>query len=218
MLACWQPHNTPTPSASSASDSTLHSRSPQSAPQVCSVLHRPTPDMVAFITIPRTIFAPADPEEPSFRTTLPAELRNRIYEMLFKRDGLVLLHNTAAYYPKLPVLQPNSSTNSLIMGEFDSQFENNIAGRREFLYDSQVALLLSCRQFYHESIGTLYGQNKFIFSRALHRYDHAAGDRSLEYKNSEYQPLVYAPQWLSSIGSHISLLSEIFIDSDAFCP
>jgi hypothetical protein len=120
--------------------------------------------MAAFITTPETISAPADPDEPSSLTTLPAEMRNCIHEILFKRNGPVLLHNTEAYYPKLRGSQPAHAMDNSVLAEFDSHFEIAIARRREFVYDFQVSLLLSCRQIYHESIEILYKHNSFTFS------------------------------------------------------
>jgi hypothetical protein len=49
------------------------------------------------IQIPKTVSSPADPSAPSFLSTLPPEIRNPIYEVLFKRDGEVLLHDAKAY-------------------------------------------------------------------------------------------------------------------------
>jgi hypothetical protein len=49
-------------------------------------------------SIPKTISAPADPNAPSFLTTLQPEIRMRVYEVLFKRDERVLVHNAAAYH------------------------------------------------------------------------------------------------------------------------
>jgi hypothetical protein len=48
-------------------------------------------------TIPKTTSGPANPNQPSFLMTLPPEIRNRIYELLFKRDEPVLLHDGEAY-------------------------------------------------------------------------------------------------------------------------
>ena len=38
------------------------------------------------MAIPETVAGPANPDEPSFVTTLPAEIRLAIYEILFKSE------------------------------------------------------------------------------------------------------------------------------------
>lgn len=48
------------------------------------------------IAIPRTVSIPADANAPSLLTTLPPELRNRIYEILFKSDDPVMVHDIKA--------------------------------------------------------------------------------------------------------------------------
>jgi hypothetical protein len=53
--------------------------------------------------IPKTTSVPLDGDRGSF-LTLPAEIRNIVYELLFERDGPVLVHNIAAYYAQKPLL------------------------------------------------------------------------------------------------------------------
>jgi hypothetical protein len=53
-------------------------------------------------SIPKTISAPADPNPPSFLTTLQPEIRTCVYEVLFKNDEPVLVHNAAAYHTEAP--------------------------------------------------------------------------------------------------------------------
>jgi hypothetical protein len=49
------------------------------------------------IQIPKVISSLADPSAPSFLRALLPEIRNRVYEALFKRDRPVLLHDAKIY-------------------------------------------------------------------------------------------------------------------------
>ena len=164
--------------------------------------------------------SPKDPDVPSFLTTLPPEVRNTIYEVLFKRDGSVLIHNAAAYHAKEPQREDYASLDIEKyhddVKEFDAIYEQDIGGDFEFRHHFQygLSLLLSCRQVYHEAIGILYGANTFLFSRVQNR--HNKDDRW--HQGSSYSQLSYAPKWLSSIGSHFALVRGILIDVDEKCP
>ncbi|KAH6642901.1 hypothetical protein C7974DRAFT_351893 [Boeremia exigua] len=167
--------------------------------------------------IPKTTSSPADPNEPSFLTTLPPEVRNAIYEALFKRDDPVLLHDADACYPRYP--DPASymaDDDHMEQLEFyDEEIDENLESDHEFNHGlgGGLPLLLSCRQVYHESVGVLYGSNTFIITRALPCHD--------EYLNSsgcnEFNQINYAPVWLSGIGSQIDLLRQVLIDVGTTC-
>jgi hypothetical protein len=58
--------------------------------------------MRPYIRIPKTDSNPAEPNSPSFLATLPPELRNRVYEVLFRRNEPVLVHNTSVYHAREP--------------------------------------------------------------------------------------------------------------------
>jgi hypothetical protein len=173
--------------------------------------------MATFIQIPKTMSSPKDPGAPSFLTTLRPEIRNAVYAMLFRHDAPVLLHNWEAYYPKPLTPQPGRPIDPESWRYFDECVEKAIGGHSEFTHDFQISLLLSCRQIYHEGVGILYGQNTFVFSRALHRHDWEFAYAGA-FKDIEYHPLEYAPKWLTGIGSQFALIREISIDTDALCP
>ncbi|KAI4680341.1 uncharacterized protein J4E84_007989 [Alternaria hordeiaustralica] len=150
------------------------------------------------LEIPKTTSGPADPRAPSILTTLPPEIRNRIYEYIFKRDRPVLLHDGHARLSEL-----RQGLSWIAQDQADPLLggivERNVQ-REDFHhdFDGYVGLLLSCRQVYHEAVGILYGGNTFLFSRALTNH------------------LKSACGWLTDIGSHYQLLSRVQIDADAF--
>jgi hypothetical protein len=173
--------------------------------------------MECFIQIPKTASNPIDPGVPSFLTILPAEIRNSVYEILFKRDEPVLLHNTEAYHEKCP---QEFHMTAYEFKYFHETFESEIGQDEEFRHNLQegLSLLRSCRQIYHEAAGILYGQNAFIISRALDRHDEddQYGEGIHDFYN--YHQFTYAPRWLSGLGSQIALLKNVVIDMDGSCP
>jgi len=62
-------------------------------------------------TLPARASSPTDPSAVSFLTKLPPEIRNYVYEILFKRRDRVLLHNADAFHE--PYHQPLSSNRYL---------------------------------------------------------------------------------------------------------
>jgi hypothetical protein len=167
--------------------------------------------MAAFIQIPKTMSSPADPDAPSFLSNLPPEIRNAIYELLFKRDEPVLLHDPEAWQITAPSPSDYDSDDwAKSIRDFDERFEAEIGSDAEFKHDSHegLSLLLSCRQVYHESIGVFYSDNTFVVSRAHARCD--------DEGSSSFQ-LDYVPVWLRNIGSQFSLVTEIHIDVDTMC-
>jgi hypothetical protein len=175
--------------------------------------------MDPFIQIPKTISSPQDPHAPSFLTSLLPEIRNAVYEVLFLREEPVLVHNAPEYYPIEPdrdwYRRPEEFEAE--MDEFNQAHEEAIGGDIEFSYDFHLALPLfrSCRQIYHESVGIFYGYNKFVITRALQRHDR---DYDHGYIEDSYCQLLYAPEWLSQLGSQASLLRNVAVDVDATCP
>jgi len=150
------------------------------------------------IEIPKTTSGPADPRAPSILTTLPPEIRNRIYEYLLKRDGPVLPTDGHADTKRLRQRVKSIGREQAIDSP-DGGVELHL-GVGDFRHGFQdcTRLLLSCRQIYHEAVGILYGENIFLFSRAL--------------SNQVWS----ASTWLSSIGSQYHLLSRVHIDADAY--
>jgi hypothetical protein len=171
------------------------------------MIRRPKP------TIPKTTSGPANPDQPSFLTTLPPEIRNHIYELLLKRDEPVLLHDGKAYreslYEKLREdAQEEDEKEYCEEPEFDvEQYVKDDEFHHGF--GESIGLLLSCRQIYHEAAGILFGHNTFLFSRVLDMDDR----RSVFYNQCRS-----AATWLERIGSQFALLSRVQIDADACCP
>ncbi|KAI4957885.1 hypothetical protein J4E86_005025 [Alternaria arbusti] len=152
--------------------------------------------IAAIIEIPKTRSGAADPRAGSFVTVLPPEIRNRIYEYLFKSDTPVLLNDdqvrldpSARNYVTHPTHGGDEQQDS------DEDFRHGFDG-----FHGYVGLLLSCRQVYHESVSILYGQNTFFFSRFLDQQMH------------------FTCTWLSNIGSNYQLLSHVHIDTYALVP
>lgn len=120
--------------------------------------------------ISKATSVPPDPRLPSF-LTLPAEICNSIYELLFTRENTVLLHNARDY---------SADTRPLANGEADlKRFDHGL-----------------CRQVYHEAVGVLYGQNSFTVSRL--RTVHDFPEYS---ENDTYNQTHFVPIWLQSLGS-----------------
>lgn len=172
--------------------------------------------------IPKTLSSPAIAGKPSFLTTLPAEVRNCVYEVLFKRSQHILLHNADAYNPQHPgwVRCGNDERFREALLIHDEDLERNRLQEDDFKHDlgGGLALLLSCRQVYHKCAGVLYGGNTFVISRALHRRDSPDVEEVTHLHNKDYNQFVFAPIWLSNIGSHIKLVQNVFIDIDSGCP
>ena len=190
---------------------------------------------------------PADPTKPSF-LELPAEMRNSIYELLFKNDTPVFLHNADAFFPRAPDLDdydddggPRCLCESC-QYEGISHYERdrsawvaamkNDAEDLKFLeakfaqgLSDGLSVLRSCRQIWSEAAGVLYGHNTFAFSRHTGRHDinyltnrYRAWYAPGFYDNKRYNQLNYSARWMSSIGDHYRFLRKVVIDTDAMCP
>ncbi|KAF1954611.1 hypothetical protein CC80DRAFT_567200 [Byssothecium circinans] len=95
--------------------------------------------MALSIRIKKKTSSPAIAGEPSFVTTMPAELRNEVYKLLFLDDE------------PLVVMEPQDHRNFGI---------DATPPATKFLSPS-IGLLRTCRQVYHEAIGVLYSGNSF---------------------------------------------------------
>jgi hypothetical protein len=129
--------------------------------------------------ITKGVSRPIDPGAPSLLTSVPPEVRNAIYDVLFTRDQ-VLVHNTKAYHAEEPdrtdYLNDGSYVDALDM--FHQVYEAELDANVEFRdgLSSSLPLLRTCRQIYHESAGVVYGRNTFVITRALNRHDNDAYD------------------------------------------
>jgi hypothetical protein len=170
--------------------------------------------------IPKRDSRPADPSEPSFLDR-PGEIRNLIYDQVFKRGEPILLHNIDAYHavePKRMIHDTDEDFNDAI-ARFDTDFESSIGADDEFAHGLHfgLPLLLACRQIYHEAASVFYGDNTFIFSRVLNRHDDSYNPYYRGFDGDAYNQFAYASTWLSNIGSQFGMLKKVHIDVDAMC-
>ncbi|KAI4640444.1 hypothetical protein J4E93_008650 [Alternaria ventricosa] len=170
--------------------------------------------------IPKRDSHPADPSEPSFLDR-PGEIRNLIYEQLFKRAKPILLHNTDAYHAVEPKRRNYETDQEFyaLTTRFDTEFESRIGADDEFTHDFHLGLplLLVCRQVYHEAASVFYSDNTFVFSRVLDRHDGRNNPRYDDFDGKAYHQFAYASVWLSNIGSQFGMLKKVHIDVDAMC-
>jgi len=210
--------------------------------------------MASFTSHHATIMAPTqvtshptDPSIPSF-LGLPAEIRNAVYELLFKNDGPVFLHNADAFFPQAPDLDDYDDDGGPRCRCESCQYEgishyerdrstwaaamDNDAEDLKFLeakfphgLSDGLGILKSCRQICSEAAGVLYGHNKFAFGQDTDRHDinyltneYRAWYAPEFYENERYNQLNYSAQWMNSIGDHYRFLRKVIIDTDAMCP
>jgi hypothetical protein len=90
--------------------------------------------MSPLIQIPKTASSPADPNEPCFLMSLPAEICNYVYAFVFKHDKPVLLHDTELYYSVLPTQSVIGAPYSFkrALDQYDASIEEDEAGTTEF--------------------------------------------------------------------------------------
>jgi len=89
-------------------------------------------------TIAARTSSPTDPSAVSFLTKLPPEIRNYVYEILFKRGDRVLLHNVDAFHE--PYHQPLSSNRYL--KEYYYWYEVEVGRDTEFRHGLHEGLAL----------------------------------------------------------------------------
>ncbi|KAI4957968.1 hypothetical protein J4E86_005108 [Alternaria arbusti] len=170
--------------------------------------------------IPKRDSHPADPSEPSFLDR-PGEIRNLIYEQLFKRAEPILLHNTDAYHAVEPKRRNYDTDEGFhaLTARFETELESRIGAADEFTHDFYLGLplLLVCRQIYHEAASVFYSDNTFVFSRVLDRHDGRNNPRYDNFDGKAYHQFAYASVWLSNIGSQFGMLKKVHIDVDAMC-
>jgi hypothetical protein len=160
-----------------------------------------------------------DPDAPSLLTTLSVDIRLLIFEVLFRRHGPFLLHNADFYHAHEPdANEYRWEEIGAANKEYDDLYLSEIGHDSEFAhaYDMGIAVLLSCRQIYHEGAAMLYSANEFIISRVTNRHDGMQVDDYHWFW--KYHPFWYAAEWLSGIGSQHSLLRKIVLDTDPLCP
>lgn len=160
---------------------------------------------------------------------LPAELRNRIYALLFVRSTPIFMHNRDEF---LPARRPSSAYHdtaivpTAAVAPYTDEFFNNayeterhvLGNAVEFKHHlgAGIAILRTNRQINHEAAGTLYSHNSFHFTRitcGLH-LDH---NDDLHPRAELYHQFNYVGKWLTEIGEQAKFVKIITIDADARC-
>ncbi|KAH3911201.1 hypothetical protein HBH56_131710 [Parastagonospora nodorum] len=150
---------------------------------------------------------PADPTAPSF-LDLPAELRNRVYQLYFKststlrlasaQNGQVkMIHGLASHrFPQTNCYSTTSQDLNLKLLDPVGPFE--------------LQLLRVCRQLHQETASMLYS-NQFCIEKKLgaHLTTHDATGHYVNHISTE---------WLRQIGQHRVFISKLVIDLESVCP
>jgi hypothetical protein len=151
-----------------------------------------------------------DPNEPSFLTTLPAELRNEVYKWLFHRDEPIIYTGSWIQQrePEFVERYLDSDDEDDSNSTEDKPTHEELALLRKPPHDigPVVGVLRTCRQVYHEAVGVLYSSNSFTISADLHRH------------NSTMKQIYRAAQFIDWLGSQTALLKKVNIDIDPTCP
>jgi hypothetical protein len=135
----------------------------------------------------------------------------------------VLLHDTELYYPVLPERSayadshPNNFESSL--DDYEECLDEAVAGAAEFKpeFNTVLSLHLSCRQIYQESVGSFYGKNVFMITRATHQLDLSEKPWRSHPDYLQSNSLQYAGEWIRSLGSHLNHLTKVMIDTGSLC-
>ncbi|KAF3002597.1 hypothetical protein E8E13_008470 [Curvularia kusanoi] len=156
----------------------------------------------AVIEITQAMSEPADPDAPSFLTTLPAEIRNAVYEILFRRCKPIeiLDKNEQREWPDWSdeFAEPDDERARIEAAIYRT--------RKTHDFDNGISLLRTCRQIYWESIRVLYGSNTFCVTVPEHLH------------NSDGAQMTTAANFIQSIGTHAFLITELSIDMGRLCP
>lgn len=138
--------------------------------------------------------------EPSFLDLIP-ELRNAVYDILFKRRNQVVIAqgrpcNLANSY-ECPCDRLESQY-GLISAFFVHGFQQGLS------------LLRTCRQVHQEASGVLYGSNTFIIAKP-------DDPHILPHIGLQRHHLEYASTWLPRLRNQQSRLTRVLIDVSAMC-
>jgi hypothetical protein len=144
---------------------------------------------------------PAEPDALSFLTTLPAEIRNAVFAILFTRDDPVEIvdrEEQRACPEWLEDLESSDEDGMLELDDWETPKTHDL--------DQGINLLRTCRQIYWEAIRTLYTTNSFCVTASKHRH------------NWDVFQIRTAADFVESIGTHMLLITELSIDLGRFCP
>ncbi|KAI4680403.1 uncharacterized protein J4E84_008051 [Alternaria hordeiaustralica] len=138
-------------------------------------MHFPLPNPILHGQIAQVYSQTSNPTATSL-LTIPAELRNQIYEYLLVEDEPILIAGSS------------QDDTAIKTGSFSGS----------------PAILQTCRQIYHEAIGVLYGHNIFQFN-----YGIVLDEGTILFPTKAYL------EWTQEIGSSLSALRTVIIDTDA---
>ncbi|KAF2246650.1 hypothetical protein BU26DRAFT_567002 [Trematosphaeria pertusa] len=169
----------------------------------------------ANVWIPRGTSHPEDPTAPSFLSTLPAEIRNEVYNLLFKRDEPIVVLDPEECREDLDCcLDADSETDDEETEGVGDATEikhqewkyPNLVERASDSIGHAIPFLRSCRQIYTEAVVILYSGNNFLVSVPFHVH------------NQEMSQIQWSVSWLEEMGTNLDLLRKVVIDIDPSCP
>jgi hypothetical protein len=123
------------------------------------------PPKLPIIQIPKVTSRPAFANKPSFLTSLQPELRNQVYEILFKRENPILIYDRDAVLrareeaAQFTVdMRADGFSYGFSYGDEDLENELTTDGCTAMAFagdisSNQMAFFLACRQRYTETIG-----------------------------------------------------------------
>ncbi|KAH7086091.1 hypothetical protein BKA63DRAFT_501065 [Paraphoma chrysanthemicola] len=147
------------------------------------------------VPIARGRSSPGSSDRQSFLTTLPPEIRNRIYESLFVYEYPV----EATVHDQYGVEKP---CNFLLPSRTSTDANRKARATRLQVPNTRYNLacampfLRTCRQIYHEAVGVCYSQNSFTFYPFHHD----------ELKLSA---------WVEAISTQVHMVKKLAIDLEA---
>jgi len=167
-----------------------------------------------FIEIPRVNSKPADPSQKSILTTFPGELRNIIYDFLFKRDKPILIYDAKACREAiaLEIESLLTAPNQKLIEAYESYEEEwaSLTGEGSEVYhgiQNGIVFTYTCRQIYSEAVRVLYG-NVFMTTRTF------SCQRNWEEKDCG---IPFLEKWIWNLGSQASLLTKVLVDIQCLC-
>jgi hypothetical protein len=168
----------------------------------------------------RQMSHPADPQALSF-LDLPAEIRNRIYELLFEHEGplriasvggelVMLSQQSLVDEVLLQIQEKRPHSNYRWQTDAASVAKKDIVASLSLLrtYLPGLQLLRVCRQLCQEASSALYTQDICI-PRKLNTHAHDASGIYMSHVST---------LWLRQIGQHWRSVRKLEIDLQSICP
>jgi len=162
----------------------------------------PVPPTPILIKIRDDLSCPAMVIEPSFLTSLPAEIRNEIYGWLFKRnDPIIYIGHGGAC--ELDFVRSISDDDEETLQYTEAELV--VLSQPSHDIGPASAMLRTCLQIYREAVGILYSANVFHISS------------SLTHHNTDMDQFTIAEKFLDGLGSQLYLIKYITIDISPLC-